>query len=151
MKLTIEHLAVYPMDEDTGLLIQTKLRKATRSGQPLGYYTGMLIGVSKRGSGVEIVFDKDDFSEDYDVEEIKPILRPISDLAKDEYFNNVYLLIGGGWKDYKTFKNAMLDNYLYSPTEVMSYRIVNLLLSMHFDVFRLIDQGLAIDINSIEL
>lgn len=142
MKLTIEHLAVYPMDEDTGLLIQTKLRKATRSGQPLGYYTGRLIGVSKRGSGVEIVFDKDDFSEDYDVEEIKPVLRPLSDLNKKEYYNylchSTHLLID---------KQGVLH---YKWADSIPYFDFKKLLDWHFDVFGLIYQHLAIDINTLE-
>lgn len=78
-----------------------------------------------------------------------PILRPLSDLVKDEYFSELYLLIGGGWRDYETFKKGMLDHYLYTPVEAMSFRVVQLLLSMHFDCFNLIPNNLAIDINTL--
>jgi hypothetical protein len=74
--LTLEHLASYPKDEDNGLLIQTCTRFCTGEGQPLGYKIGRMIGISSR-TGVEVLFDKDDFSVDYDLNQIKPIILPL--------------------------------------------------------------------------
>ena len=80
----------------------------------------------------------------------KPILRPLSDLTKDKFFKELFILIGGGYKDYKTFKNAQLNNYLCNDPLQYSYRVIELLFEYHFDVFGLIEKGLAIDINKIE-
>ena len=65
------------------------------------------------------------------------------------FFKELFILIGGGYKDYKTFKNAQLNNYLYNNPLQYSYRVVELLFRHHFDVFGLIEKGLAIDINTL--
>jgi len=70
----------------------------------------------------------------------KPILRPLSDLTKEDW-NNVFV-------------NSDIDNILsiYQSDKhlgCVEYYLVNLLLSHHFDIYGLIENGLAIDINTL--
>lgn len=81
----------------------------------------------------------------------KPILRPLSDLIKEiEHngwsftFSEVYL---GNSKIAKIIgvERSTFDNFLND----IDYSSIQLLFKYHFDVFGLIDKGLAIDINTI--
>ena len=60
----------------------------------------------------------------------KPILRPLSNLTKDEYSHLLY------------------GNPLEYKINELPYKPFIKLLENHFDVFHLIPQGLAIDINT---
>lgn len=83
----------------------------------------------------------------YEHEAYKPILRPLSDLTKDEGF-------------YEQFYNAFKDDdeHLDYVCEfkgdltqtVTSWRCISFLVSAHFDVFGLIEKGLAININTLK-
>ena len=70
--------------------------------------------------------------DDWYFNEWKRILRPLSDLTKDEY---ICLFIG---------------NLLDYKIDELSYKVFVKLLELHFDVFHLIPQGLAIDINTLK-
>ena len=67
----------------------------------------------------------------------KPILRPLSDLTKEE-------LIEQGFWHHIDFLTHEKQNPIEAP-----YFMVEYLLSKHFDVFGLIEAGLAIDINTL--
>lgn len=82
LKLELKHIASYPIGMDKGLGIQTKTRLSSREGEKLRYRTGKLVGISDI-TGVEILFNIEDWVEDYELYEIKPILRPLSDLIKE--------------------------------------------------------------------
>ena len=78
----------------------------------------------------------------------KPILRPLSDLTKEIEVNGdkfiPHIKLGGrpNLKDYDI-------EYLSKNIDNMSYGLVSKLIEWHFDVFGLIQKGLAIDINSL--
>ena len=82
--------------------------------------------------------------------DIKPILRPLSDLTKERidmiYFgviatdNDMY----GSRTEFEDDLDLWLCDMSHIPLCVYSYLIEN-----HFDVFGLIEKGLAIDINTI--
>tara|TARA_R100001039_G_scaffold10623_1_gene5541 strand:+ start:100477 stop:100902 length:426 start_codon:yes stop_codon:yes gene_type:complete len=85
-------------------------------------------------------------TEEFIYSEIYPILRPISDLKKEEF------------KMYSLNKEAILylDDVAKLPhnnrEELMGgimYRDIRFLFKNHFDVFGLIGEGLAVDINTI--
>lgn len=91
---------------------------------------------------------------------IKPILRPLSDLTKEiehkgekfvpseklkEIFPNV-----SHWQ-YLTSMAHIWQQYINNLTETnIEYCVIQKLFEWHFDVFGLIEQGLAIDINTHE-
>lgn len=85
--------------------------------------------------------------------DIAPILRPLSDLTKDievngekfvpfDFFDEYYSPID----DY----NELQKHFLNSDIKKMPYELIEKLFEWHFDVFGLIEQGLAIDINDLQ-
>lgn len=85
----------------------------------------------------------------------RPYLRPLSELVKDEpdgesLLDELRFSSELNWCDaYDEFLNCFdIDNPEYMSTA--PYEIVIWLLKNHFDIFDLIDKGLAIDINALE-
>jgi len=80
----------------------------------------------------------------------KPILRPLSDLTKEIEVNGEKF-VPIDWID----KNHNANNYatcaimLDSTIELGFYKDFQKLFEWHFDVFGLIEKGLAIDINTL--
>jgi len=74
---------------------------------------------------------------DVDMWDFKPILRPLSDLTKEELKNQ-------GFETHIDYLTHEKGNPIFAP-----YQMVEYLFSQHFDIFNLIDQDLAIDINKI--
>ena len=75
--------------------------------------------------------------------DIKPILRPLSDLFNGNYENIL-----------DEFSDVELDNFKFSiqiglNLNIITYTQFELLVSNHFDVFGLIKDGLAVDINTL--
>jgi len=81
-------------------------------------------------------FDVDDVY----LSEVKPILRPLSNLTRKE------LELEGfdSHIDYLTYENQGVDWTLKAPYIMLEY-----LFTKHYDVFGLIEKGLAIDINTL--
>ena len=87
---------------------------------------------------------------DSEYDEFKPILRPLSDLTKQRidiiYFgviatdNDMY----GTRDEFEDDLEIWLCDMAHIPLCVYNFLIMN-----HFDVFRLIEKGLAIDINTL--
>ena len=84
----------------------------------------------------------------YELEEIKPILRPISDLT----IENMKDFSGVNFSRYsEDFLNSILEAYKKDiKIQNLSYRLMQPLFENHFDIFGLIEKGLAIDINTIK-
>lgn len=83
---------------------------------------------------------------------IKPILRPLSDLTKEiEHNGKTFIPIESktvGFLRLKDGKKRELSRSCF-VLEVLEYDLVQKLLEWHFDVFGLIEKGLAIDINTL--
>ena len=150
MKLTIEHLAPYL---PYGLKIWSyELNKEIE-----------LYCLSKANEAVYINSTK--FY--YHVDKFKPILRPLSDLTKGIYHNEKKFI------PIQKLKQNMLVDFEYKDKDgIMSIKFpkgnvciisickeiadecpfgfYNKLIEWHFDVFGLIEKGLAININTIE-
>ena len=84
----------------------------------------------------------------------KPILYPISDFGDKDNLREVHEFIGlGNWCEaYDNYFDAWFNDacsirklVLQAPQEVFNYFIAN-----HFDVFGLIDEGLAISMHDVE-
>ena len=80
--------------------------------------------------------------EQYDFEDIFPILRPLSDFKKDLY-SETFKTFNLNWQN--------SEDFCLTPVSInsVSYELANILIKIHFDVFGLIEKGLAIDINTI--
>jgi len=70
----------------------------------------------------------------YGMEDIKPILRPLSDLTKDKKVCSTYMV------------GVHLEDMHINRWE---WNLISYCFENHFDVFGLIEKGLAIDVNTI--
>jgi hypothetical protein len=110
---------------------------------------------------------------DFDYENSKPILRPLSDLTKEievngekfvpiivlakmAYGNFSYTKVSFSENEYWIGVSFDSGNYGYSVNRGMielsnRYDVMLKLLEWHFDIYGLIENGLAIDINTLNL
>lgn len=130
MKLELKHLSAYL---PYGLMCELKDQKKIKIAKLCGAYI----------DNSYAFFDTVESEHGYDG--IKPILRPLSDLTKDEnfYINFCDMFISENHIDYICESKNNISN------SGLSYSCIIFLLEHHFDVFGLIDQGLAIDINTL--
>jgi hypothetical protein len=86
-----------------------------------------------------------DLCPDGEIDNIKPILHPLSDLTKEIEVN------GEKFVPYEKIKKMYpIDTFSStSNTAQWSYRIIQKLFEWHFDIFGLIEDDLAIDINTL--
>ena len=90
------------------------------------------------GDKVYLNIDTDSF----DIESIKPILRPMSTMTKEERKEMGDILNNCGLSPYGEIKASGEDNILRC-TAKQSFLFLNYMYSKHFDVNHLIDEGLA--------
>jgi hypothetical protein len=93
--------------------------------------------------------------DEYAFHSIKPILRPMSDLHKynekgDKSFRDELLLNSELQNDFeRDFITEYIDNLHFDKILLAPYSIIQKLLELHFDIFGLIDNNLAVDKNKI--
>lgn len=77
---------------------------------------------------------------------VKPILRPLSDLTKE-----IGCTVTSDWIMEEMGYEEKYLSYLsdFIADKVLPYEIFEKLFELHFDVFGLIEKGLAVDINTI--
>jgi hypothetical protein len=138
MKLELKHLAVYL---PYGLKVRFDVEKYKDSHQH--DLVGLELDLVKVKTHIGIVLD---FPE---IERVKPILRPLSDLTKEITHNGeTFVPI----EEYHYLRFEEISNYKSGGIWLnhIHFREYNVLIELHFDVFGLIDNGLAIDINTLE-
>tara|TARA_R110000772_G_C13017270_1_gene410128 strand:- start:55 stop:450 length:396 start_codon:yes stop_codon:yes gene_type:complete len=83
-----------------------------------------------------------------ELNEVKPILRPLSDLTKEIKHDGDKFT---PCTDYYYLKDELeeLSTLDSSYIRYTRYNVVKVLFELHFDVFGLIEKGLAIDINTL--
>ncbi len=90
----------------------------------------------------------------FDYKEIKPILRPLSDLIpfiKERYGMLEHQDITGYFDaDFLEEHSLEIDDIENTEVNHIPYGTLQVLLKHHFDIFELIDKGLAIDINTLK-
>lgn len=142
MKLTIQHLAPY---------IPYGLKGRFRVGDVMPH----LIEVADEYREKELKISNIEFFFNH----CKPILHPLSDLTKEIEHNGEVKPIVIALADVCFDNNfsgelvakVMIDlkpSTRHEILKTMPYFIIEQLISWHFDVFGLIEQGLAIDINT---
>jgi len=158
MKLQLKHLAPY---FPYRLLVQTNRRLESQKGQPLTKWIGELIDLDSRQIIEHPIGIYDDRvgEIDFSFKEIKPILRPLSDLTKEiEHNGNKFVPIDELNKmdtryiDYEQLSDVWLmgTNRDGEININSAYHRRDKLFEWHFDIFRLIPEGLAIDINTLK-
>ena len=149
MALELKHLASY---------LPYKVRFISSMDKPFDRYgvqpIWTLDGVNKLFGNYCLLTEGDLKDLDaYTISSCKLVLRPLSDLTKEiehngerfvpgEYISGRYNTHVGEW--FYLFKRDVLD--INDAPQVVFKK----LLEWHFDVFGLIDKGLAIDINNVE-
>lgn len=127
MRLELKHLAPYL---PYGLKVLANQRQRTLHGisQDVAYlyYNGL---------------------KPYFFKEFKPILRPLSDLTKEIEVNGERFVPFKwlGWNNCLDLRDIIEDKDFQN----ISFEDAQKLFSLHFDIFNLIPQGLAIDINTL--
>lgn len=161
MKSELKYIALYfPYD------INVSVRKLNDDKSNIGRICG-ITNKSNHSDWVKVSFDEIisviDTNHNYVVSNfhnyflkddiIKPILRPLSEFGDSDDTRKVHEFIGlGKWCDnYDDYFKAWFNDLgnidkliLQAPQEIFNYFLAN-----HFDVFGLIGQNLAIDINSL--
>ena len=112
---------------------------------------------------IEIEYNPDDGSDTVVYfSDIKPILRPLSDITKEievngERFIPVEKIYDGSiyeWKNDKeqhgVFYDYVMDMHTHELAEELQYNVFIMLVEWHFDVFGLIEKGLAINTNELK-
>ncbi|MCT4143020.1 hypothetical protein HZP66_02120 [Elizabethkingia anophelis] len=88
--------------------------------------------------------------------EMKPILRPMSDLTKEithngETFIPLHRILEAYCFDLSKMDEEYILSFKESLIEVdMSYKTAQMLHEMHFDTEKLIERGLAINLNEVD-
>jgi len=151
-KLTIEHLAPYL---PYGLKFSSIGGKFAYMGVN-GCYKDNLSSFGNGNIGRDISFQSL-------IRDFKPILRPLSDLTKEIEYNGTFTPkdeLFHIWCEYCNADSMKSDNQLsfdvayWIPREPLKIKwwpkwMTDKLFEWHFDIFNLIPDGLAIDINTL--
>lgn len=132
MKLELKHLSPYLPYGLKGICTWEHLNKD---------FEVELYSASSNILNISSPFGGNDYVE---INEFKPILRPLSDLTKEIKINGeTFVPIDAlGWNSYENIiKKGICDS--------VGYQYMIKLFEWHFDVFGLIEQNLAIDINTL--
>jgi len=152
MNLELKHLAPY---------LPYGLKAKAGTIDTIVEVLGLQKGSESVNNELFIFCHKTDYLKGY-LYECKPILRPLSDLTKEITCQNVdYPFtpmneLFGGWDEelYTSLPNHVQHTYQCSKGKVNSIHlqqwIFQELIKWHFDVFGLIDEDLAIDINTLK-
>lgn len=125
-KLKLEHLAPY---------LPYELDVTFESDE----YIHRVVGLNITERGVELISPFEHWGTAR-IEDCMPILRPLSDLAKEIEHNGERFVP----------RNRIYGNPLDFKIDMVSFGVVQVLISYRFDIFGLIDKGLAIDINTVK-
>lgn len=92
--------------------------------------------------------------DEFESEGCKPILRLLSDLTKQMDNQDKITWIDYLWfevigTDSDCFDRSEFEILVEYDTTLAPYKVIEYLFSQHFDVFGLIEQGIAIDINTL--
>lgn len=82
----------------------------------------------------------------FNPDEFKPILRPMTDLTKEIQLNSENFIPIEKISPVPNFFNV---DFIKRTPLASSFEVVVKLLELHFDIFGLINEGLAVDINSL--
>lgn len=154
MQIELKHLAPY---------LPYKLKVTFESDDE---YQHSLIGLDITRYGGKLISPFEDYGT-CEIERVRPILRPLSDLTK-EIEHNRESFVPVEWFEIGDDSNESLEydfvnikiiekleviavHKIHRELSFIPYGVVQKLFEWHFDVFGLIDKGLAVDINTLEL
>jgi hypothetical protein len=136
MELEIKHLAPY-------------LPYNLRFDNGRDYEKDYLYGIRANCYNVKMAQGSRD-SDYFRLEKVKPVLRPLSDILNEIEYDDKSFVPMFYWDDEKRRELLSFASESYKYVEYLEYFIVEKLIEWHFDIFNLIPNGLAIDINTIK-
>lgn len=100
------------------------------------------------------LYDSDEFGVNgFTSKWIKPILRPLSDLTKEIEHNGerfIPMIRLSKEFDMSMIEHCFIEqNFIPKHIKTFRFEVVHQLLEWHFDIFGLIENGLAIDLNTL--
>ncbi len=142
MKAELEAKYIYPyLDYELKCNLMGVIVKGTEHDDNPKPAILTITGISKMNDGtVFIQADDEEYHHEHEIDEVFPILRPLSDL-------NIKKLS----EYYKDLMDADLERVVYEIKQwplLRNYLLCQWLFENHFDVFGLIDKGLAINKNN---
>ena len=117
-----------------GQKVLTPMRKATESGKKLGNYIGQLSECSIKTGICEVYFDDDSLPVDFDINELKLILKPLVKMTDEDM---KYIEIED--REFMV-KNFEIGNVMNFTADQFHY-----LLGKGYDLFGLIEAELAVN------
>ena len=145
MKLELKHLATY-------LPYSLKLIVSSVDGSDYELLTGL---ISQNGQSIAQISNTDYYLDDVEENDfsIAPILRPLSDLTKEIEINGEkFVPLDWFDKNYAPLEcshKEMQKHFMKDTLKTMPYLVIEKLIEWHFDVFGLIENNLAININTL--
>ena len=147
MKLTIEKLAPYL---PYGLKIFNTSNNAKEILSGIDTYIADNWKTPQYKDKTIVVYSSRDYSSMWSLSEIIPILRPLSDLTKEiEHNGEKFVPSEEIWRYGEYIVKSEDIEHLIEDPLTFDYWAVQKLFEWHFDVFGLIPEGLAIDINTL--
>lgn len=143
-ELELKHLAPY-LPYGLSCCLMGEFKKATQFDDYPQPKIFTIEGANKEN--VE-VFSLKTITDQWDYDEVFPILRPLSDLNKSD-LDYIYFVIISTDSDMFGNRNEFEDFFNETNLEYLPMCIYDYLLEHHFDVFNLIPNDLAIDINTL--
>ena len=155
--LTLEHIAPY-------LPYGLKCHNMGNTDEEGHAFVSEIIGLDQDAVWVSHEYEDDDYA----YSDTFPLLRPLSDLTKEIEHNGekfvpwveINKFLNGGkfqahyniieYNEWDSLTIGFGDHCAGYSLNLESLPVIQMLLKWHFDLFELISQNLAIDINSIE-
>jgi len=154
MKLTLKHIAPYlPYGVEFILSEEGVFNLGSEYGNPYQAYKPMKIinMIFSDKIEVEVYGEKQNWGAGFiELDEIKPILRPLSDLTKEIEVNGEKFVPTSKVEYQLTIQHVSNYPFDFADLQRIPHRDFENLIKWHFDVFGLIPNGLAIDINTLE-
>lgn len=141
MELEVKHLAPYL---PYGLKLQYIVRDKVEN-------TGVMKSISHNENETYPTRVSIDFNDEEHIWMFKPILRPLSQIKK--YFEPIFETDKevNEYLSYEATTPFSVEEILNYKFQYLPYGTYQVLFKHHFDVFSLIDAGLAIDINTLSV
>lgn len=164
MKLELKHLAPY-LPYGLNIYNSAFMFRSNWNENEIGVMIGVTDNIQNETFDIVMIRERDKYKLQDSRNHFKPVLRPLSDLTKEiDYGLSTYSFIDlfeigdcdgcvyefehGNIKTIESLESISRHNS-YNDINYLPSAVVNMMIEYHFDVFGLIEQNLAIDINTL--
>lgn len=145
MELEAKHLVPYlPYALKLQYIVKDKVEK-----------TGYMRSISHNEDETHPTRVSIDYNQEEHIWMFKPILRPLYEFGDSDDLRKVHEFIGlGGWCEaYDQYFDAWFNDACTVDKLVLQcpYKILEYFFSNHYDIFSLIEKGIAVDVNTLSV